>query len=241
MTAREKDRPAYVRYSFVYPIHNEAERLHNLAGIIDFFRTRLSEPFEVLLVNNGSTDGTSALARGLVLSYPEVRLIEIERVGRGNALRDGFLAARGDLVGVSAIDRAWDERFFVEAAGLLGPGGVDVVYGPKTHPGSDVHRPLLRGLVSTLSRAFLSLLFAVPLQDTQCIKLFVKRRCPFIQELGPYNYFAETEFFLRARRHGLKATAIPVSVRDTNRGSKVRPSSLGRFLFEAAHFRFSNK
>ena len=227
-------------YSLIFPIHNEEARIHNICAIIDFFKANLLENFEIILVSNGSTDATNTLANELALKFPQVKLIETSKVGRGNALRLGFLAARGKLVGVCAIDRAWDEHFFLEAAEIFRTSNIDIVYGPKTHPHSKISRPFIRRVISYFSKLYIAFLFNMPLEDTQCIKLFKKESCSFIENLGDYNYFAEVEFYLYAKSAHLKAVSIPVLVCDSNLHSKVRLISLWQFLLEAMHFRFKN-
>src|SRR6478736_2359601 len=92
------------RISIVIPVYNEEGILH--AAVVDL-RERLA-PFgwhyEIVLAENGSRDGTIAVADALAGKYPEVRRISVGSPNYGLALRAGILAARGDLVLCDEID-----------------------------------------------------------------------------------------------------------------------------------------
>src|SRR5260370_15143467 len=84
--------------SIVMPAHNEAGYLDDaVASVVESLRAR-PRPFEVLICENGSNDGTQALAKRLKGDYPEVRALSLPAPDYGAALRAGFLAAKGDLV-----------------------------------------------------------------------------------------------------------------------------------------------
>ena len=226
-----------IRCTIIVPVHNERKNIvRNLRSLTDAVRAQLGgAAFELLLIDNGSTDGTETLA-AQVAEETGARLLCVATKGRGVALRHGFSEAKGECVGVLSIDRAWSEEFLGEALALL-DAGADVVYGPKSHPGSRVNRPRVRGMASIVTRWVLFLFFGLRPQDTQCIKCFRIAKIPFLAELHNYNYFAETEFFLRASRCDLTTRSIPVAVKDPGLGSKVRIGSFFEFLKEAWHFK----
>lgn len=223
--------------SIVLPVYNERRAIEtNAQQISDRLATLLEgKSFEIIIVDNGSTDETELVAAAIT-SIPGVVYVRIPERGRGGALKKGFSVARGRYIGVLSIDRAWDEEFLpwaIEEA----EKGFDIVYGPKSHPQSRVKRPLVRGVGSLVIRLIMLVLFGRLFQDTQCIKLFRAAAVPYIGELRTYNYFAETEFFLRGLQLGIPSIGIPVTVRDFRRESKVRFSSLIEFLREARDFR----
>lgn len=223
--------------SIILPVYNERETIRrNVPEICARLEVLLrSRAFELIIVDNGSTDGSELLAEELSV-LPQVVYVRIPERGRGGALKEGFTMARGTYVGVLSIDRAWDEEFLPLAIERL-EGGVDIVYGPKTHPQSRVKRPLVRGAGSMAIRLLMLALFGRFFHDTQCIKVFRAAAVPYIGELRTYNYFAETEFFLRALKLGIPSVGIPVTVKDFRRDSKVRLGSFIEFMREARDFR----
>ncbi len=94
--------PINPRVSVVIPIHNEAALLER--AIADLFRElehRSIVLYELLLVENGSTDGTLAVLERLARGLPVVRLLRSETASYGYALAAGMRAATGDLMGTS--------------------------------------------------------------------------------------------------------------------------------------------
>ncbi len=208
----------------------------NLTSIYENLSAIISDRLEILLVNNGSTDATDRLCRDFAASNRQVKCINLQSRGRGRALREGFCAAQGEFVAVGAIDRAWNEKFYSEALKTLSVQSFDVIFGPKTHTLSRVQRPWFREFCSSISRIGLKFLFQELCHDTQCIKMFRKSRILFLSELGNYNYFSDTEFFLRCLSGNLRLGFLPVEVRDNCRESKVKFSSYLEYMREAHSF-----
>jgi glycosyltransferase involved in cell wall biosynthesis len=224
--------------SFVFPVFNEEIRIYNLPSIVDYFRGVFPIKFEILIVCNGCTDSTFSIAKVMTQSIPELRVIETSARGRGHALRIGFQECLGYYAAVCAIDRAWDESFYIQAFELIIDSQLDIVYGQKTHPRSRVSRPFSRRLISCFAILYNYIMFGSLAGDMNCIKLFKKSSCDFLDSLGNYNYFAEAEFFLRASRSHCRCGFLPVNVVDSNLGSKVKLTSILAYLFDSVHFRF---
>src|SRR5947208_9146421 len=84
--------------TIVMPAFNEAEILEtSVKSVVEGVRERRT-PFEVVIVENGSTDGTDAIADSLSTSFPEVRVEHRADADYGRALRAGLLSARGEIV-----------------------------------------------------------------------------------------------------------------------------------------------
>jgi glycosyltransferase involved in cell wall biosynthesis len=224
--------------SLIFPVYNEQDRLNNLPFIIEYFRACFFSDFELIVVCNACTDQTFNRATAFATRFPEIRVLDTPVPGRGNALKLGFLHSSGELIAVCAIDRAWDESFYLTAREILNSGNYDVVFGPKSHPDSKVVRPIYRTLPSYLLKIYLMLMFQMPNVDTNCIKMFRRRSCRFLDDLSNFNYFAETEFYLLALKNKLRAISVPVSVNDSNHGSKVRLSSFFQFVSESIRYKF---
>lgn len=207
------------------PAFNEAEFLERaVRDVVEGLAARGHEA-EILVVENGSTDGTAALARRLAESVPGVRAVSLPRADYGAALRAGFLAARGDVVTNFDVDY-YDLGFVDATLGLLTEqGGPDLVVGSKRAAGADDQREWPRRLITSAFTLLLRRGFGLGVSDTHGMKamrrqplLALVERCRFGTDLF------DTELVLRAERAGLGVVEIPVSVRESrpSRTSIVR-------------------
>jgi glycosyltransferase involved in cell wall biosynthesis len=205
--------------SVVMPAHNEAELLRtSVTEVVAGLRTR-AEPFEVLIVENGSTDTTLELARTLAAEHDEVRAITRPDADYGAALRQGLLVATGDVVITFDVDY-YDLEFLAKAVGTVGPAPAPaIVVGSKRGPGADDRRSWGRRLVTWVFAMLLRLVFGLRVSDTHGMKGMERtrasalaRECRFDRDLF------DTELVIRAERAGLGVTEIPVTV------SERRPS-----------------
>lgn len=202
-----------VHISIVIPVYNEEGILH--AAVVDL-RERLAPlgwRYEILLAENGSRDGTVAVANELAAKYPEVRVFSLGAPNYGQALRAGILAARGDLVLCDEIDLG-DVDFHRRAVELL-ETGAEMVIGSKLIDGAADERPLFRHAASIVYTALLRGLLDFRGSDTHGLKAFVRESIAPIAEscLTDKDVFA-SELVIRAYRAGLRAVEIPIRVKE---------------------------
>jgi glycosyltransferase involved in cell wall biosynthesis len=200
--------------SIVIPIYNEARMLE---GAVERLRQDLrAAPFsyEILLAENGSRDGTVALAERLSQRFDEVRTFSVGEPNYGLALRTGIGRARGALVICEEIDLC-DVDFQCRAVELLKGGNVDMVIGSKLMAGARDQRPLFRHAASVAYTTLLRLLLGFSGSDTHGLKAFRKAvvgdiaaRCVVDEDV-----FA-SELVIRAYRRRVAIVEIPVSLRE---------------------------
>lgn len=203
------------RVSVVMPAFNEAEILgSSVATVVDGLWAR-SERFELLIVENGSSDETLAIARAIAANVSEVRVEHRDEADYGRALRAGLLDATGDAVVNFDID--YFDLDFLDAAvaQVLAAGGPAIVVGSKRSEGSTDNRDPLRKFATLVFSIILRVVFGLRVSDTHGIKAMRRvavepyaRICTFGQDLF------DTELILRVERAGLRAGEIPVEVRE---------------------------
>ena len=138
-----------VEVSVVLPAHNEVALLSStVLNIADGLRDR-GVDFEIVLVENGSSDGTLQLARLLSAQVAQLRAIDLGQADYGAALAAGFAAARADIIVSFDVDY-YDLAFFDAAVPLIRSGQAAVVLASKRAPGAQDRRPLLRRVLTTV-------------------------------------------------------------------------------------------
>ena len=202
--------------SIVMPAYNEAPFLADAVRQVHAGLRRLGHDAEIVVVENGSTDLTAAVARDLGAELGGVRALSLERADYGDALREGLLAATGEVVVNFDVDY-YDLDFLQEAVALItAEDGPHVVVGSKRATGSLDERPLARRLVTSGFALVLRRGFGLTVSDTHGMKalrrpalLGVVEQCRLGSDLF------DTELVLRAERLGLKVAEVPVAVRET--------------------------
>ena len=113
--------------SVVMPVYNERETIeHMIARVLAVRGIRI----ELIVVDDGSKDGTSDILRALAQTYP-FKLLHKPNGGKGSALRLGFAEVTGDLVVIQDADTEYSPEEFPELIELICQGRADVVYGSR--------------------------------------------------------------------------------------------------------------
>jgi glycosyltransferase involved in cell wall biosynthesis len=150
----------------IAPVHNGASFIANNLSAILATLTRLGRPIELIVVCDGSTDGSASIAE--TVDDPRLRVVRSpENEGKGAAILRGFESARGRLVGWIDSDLDIDPGVLIDAALRFERASVDAVIGSKRHPHSDVHYPMIRRVYSWGYQTLIRLLFRINVRDTQ--------------------------------------------------------------------------
>jgi dolichyl-phosphate beta-glucosyltransferase len=209
--------------SVVIPAYNEALRLRpTLRKVVEYLRgQRLG--YEVLVVDDGSTDTTAAVAEEFASDGVRV-LRQPENRGKGAVLRVGVLASRGDEVLLVDADLSTP----IEDLERLRPHlqEAEVVLGSRAVAGSDItlHQPVYREMMGRTFNLIIRLLGVRGLRDTQCgFKLLngeVARG--LFRELRIERFAYDVELVWLARRHGYRVIEVGVRWADSS-SSRVNP------------------
>lgn len=221
--------------SVVIPAYNEERRLGETLRRVDAFLAPLPADYELIVVDDGSSDGTAAAARAFSPARGRLRLLRNRRNrGKGASVRRGLAAARGGRVLFSDADLSTPITELPRLDAALDRGAA-VAIGSRAVRGSRVliPQPLYRMLMGKIFNRFVQLLVLPGLHDTQCgFKLFTREAARAIfrrQTLCGFGF--DVEVLYLARRQGWAVAEVPVEWRNSLQ-SRVSPGrdSLRMFL-----------
>jgi dolichyl-phosphate beta-glucosyltransferase len=201
--------------SVVLPAYNEEARLPATLAAWSEYLGAQPYAWEIVVADDGSRDGTAAAADGFAAGRPEVRVVRLPRNrGKGGAVREGVLAARGDVILFADADLGISAHFAAAALATI-DAGADVATGERslrTYASEErsVTR-LLAGLAVQISRRLLWLTFV---RDSQCgFKAFRRGAARAIFSRARIDSFAfDIEVLYLARRLGYRVRPFPVEM-----------------------------
>lgn len=199
--------------SIVIPAHNEEQRLpHTLARVMTFLD---KQPYEsdVWVVNSGSQDGTQAIAEEFAGEFPTIQVLRAERPGKGLAVRQGMLSAKGQYRFICDADLSMPIE---EVNRFLPPQLTDyeVAIGSREVPGAVRYaEPLHRHFIGRMFNWMVRIIAVPGIQDTQCgFKCFRGEIADDLfrrQRLDGWTFDVELLFIARRLGYGIVEVAIP--------------------------------
>jgi dolichyl-phosphate beta-glucosyltransferase len=216
--------------TIVVPALNEARRIEATLEKILAFATQRFDPLEVIVVDDGSIDGTAELVRKRFGAQVSV-LKRPQRGGKGAAVRSGIQAAQSPWI--LFVDA--DFSIPIQEIEKLLPHTerAPIVIGSKRAPGSEIEYPPLRKLLGGMGQYLISAFVVRGFHDTQCgFKLFradVAKQIFALQKLDGFGFDFEVLFL--AKRLGHAVSEVPVRCEHQG-GSTVRLKSYFKVLSE---------
>ncbi len=201
-----------MKVSIVLPAYNEAARIERAVREVENAAKALGYDYEIIIAEDGSTDGTDRIAARIAAENPRVKhLHSDERLGRGKALMRAFGEASGDIVVYMDVDLATDLAHLKELVDAI-VEGYDIATGSRLMKGSVAERPLKRDVASKVYNFLVRLFLGSKLRDHQCgFKAFRRDAILKIGELVEDNHwFWDTEVLVLAQRLGYRVKEIPV-------------------------------
>jgi GT2 family glycosyltransferase len=208
-----------MEYSIVIPAHNEAL---DLESFVRSFIESLPQGIvltEIVLVENGSTDGTLRACYRLQQSYPElIRVLSIARASYGEAIKQGILQSRGTHLSILECD-CLNTDFVSDSIKLFQTQGARFIVASKRHPESFDGRPWRRRAFTFLyNYFFLHIFFSYPGTDTHGLKSMEAACAKQLCELAlTSDEVFQTEIVLLAWRLGVNIHERPLRIRETRR------------------------
>ena len=218
------------RVDVIIPVLNEEAVLARSVRTLHLFLTEnLHHEWRIVVADNGSRDGTLALAKRLAEEMENVDWLHVPEAGRGRALSRAWLASEADVLAYMDVDLSTDLEAFPRLVSAVADQGFDLSAGSRLSRGSETTRSLKREVLSRGYVLITNLLFGTRIPDTQCGFKAISRTAartllPFVRDTG---WFWDTELLLLAAKGGWRLTFVPVRwVEDTDSRVKVVDTSL---------------
>ena len=206
----------------VLPAYNEQESLESAVAKALTALEKLSDDFEILVVDDGSKDETGILLERLVKeNYPRVRgLRHIENRGYGAAIRTGFEAGRKELVFYTDADNQFDISELAHFLPLIDE--YDVIVGFRVYRYDTVVRSMLSWVYNRLVR----ILFRVKVRDVDCAFKLFRREVIDAITIESDDFFVDAELVAKARRWNFRLL---------EKGVRHYPRMAGETTVQASH------
>ncbi|MEN6442463.1 MAG: dolichyl-phosphate beta-glucosyltransferase [Methanoregula sp.] len=207
----------------IIPVFNDRQALERAIPVSIDTLSAITGSFELIVAEDGSTDGSAFFVKDYEKRDPRVRLLHSDdRLGRGRALNRAFHEARGSIVCYYDVDLATDMQHLSTLI-LAIRNGADISTGSRLLPDSDIVRTEGREIASRTYNFLVRLFLGSRLYDHQCgFKGFNKERILAVLPLIHSNHwFWDTELLVRAQRAGYTVTEFPVRWR-AGKGTTVR-------------------
>ena len=210
--------------SLILPCYNEekifTESVISIQSVLD--GSRLS--YEIIFVDDGSRDATPRYIKKLCAHDHRCRaLFHPKNTGRGKAVADGFLSARGTIVGYMDIDCEVPPVYIPDIVRMLLGGKVDGVVGKRVY--RTTVSSLIREILSVGYKKLVSSLLHTGGMDTESgYKFFLRKKIlPVLSECHDPHWFWDTEIIVFSLRRGLRILEYPVLfLRRFDKSSSVR-------------------
>jgi len=225
-----------VFFSIVIPAHNEEGCVgETCLAIISEFSAQGISDFEILVVNDNSSDATEDMLRALAAEWPQVRYVNNPPPhGYGFAVRRGLAEFRGDCACIVMADLSDAPRDIVAYHRLMREGH-ECAFGSRFIRGSRVAGyPLPKLLLNRLANWFIKTLFRIPYNDiTNAFKCYHRQTIEGLHPLLSHHFNLTVEMPLKAIIRGYEYAVLPISWTNRTAGeSKLRIQEMGsRYLF----------
>lgn len=207
------DVPLSTRVDVVIPVLNEAHVLAKSVGTVRaFLQQSMPCQWRVVVVDNGSTDGTDKVARELVAQHGDVVFLQLTQRGRGRALRYAWTQSDADVVSYMDVDLSTELPALPKMVKSIVVDGFSLATGSRLLPESRTTRSFKREFISRSYNLFVKAVLWTSFSDAQCGFKAMSRRsvAALVPEVEDQAWFFDTEVLTLAEKRGFRIADIPV-------------------------------
>jgi glycosyltransferase involved in cell wall biosynthesis len=197
----------------VIPVLNEAHVLEKSVLTVRAFLTEnVQHRWRVVVVDNGSTDGTDRVAHSLVERFADVAFLHLHERGRGRALRHAWTTSPADVVCYMDVDLSTELAALPKLVDGILFDGYDVGTGSRLMRESRTTRSFKRELISRTYNLMVRTVLRTTFSDAQCGFKAVSRRAvdAIVPHIADQSWFFDTELLTLAEKWGFRILDVPV-------------------------------
>ncbi|MFH1106103.1 MAG: glycosyltransferase [Candidatus Aenigmatarchaeota archaeon] len=196
--------------SAILPVYNESAVLRSSVRRLERALEKTEYDYEIIISEDGSTDGTEGVAEELAKKNKKIRFIHsAKRLGKGGGIKKSLKYAKGEVLFFTDIDLSADLACLDEL--IEGAKENSICVGSRMLPDSKVDRQMIRSIASRVYNLLVRLLFKTEIKDMQCgFKAFHKNMKNILLAAKSNGWFWDTEVLLLAERNRIKVKQIPV-------------------------------
>lgn len=197
----------------VIPVLNEAHVLEKSVHTVrQFLAQHLPYKWRIVVADNGSTDGTDAVALKLEGQFADVVFVQLALKGRGRALRHAWMQSTADIVGYMDVDLSTELAAIPRAVKAIAENGHDIAVGSRLMRESQTKRKFKREFISRAYNVFVKAVLWTRFSDAQCGFKFVTREVieRIVPQIKDQSWFFDTELLVLAEKQGYRVKDLPV-------------------------------
>jgi len=196
------------------PVLNEERVIEkSVTTLVDFLKKNCPYRWNIVVVDNGSSDRTPEIAKMLSRKFKEVSYLRLEKRGRGRALRTAWQKSNADICSYMDVDLSTDLNAFMPLINAIALEGNDIATGSRLIKGAKIKRSFKRELLSRVYVLMLKSVLGIEFRDAQCGFKAVSRKV--INDVLPLvldqEWFFDSELLFKAQRYNYKIKEIPVT------------------------------
>jgi glycosyltransferase involved in cell wall biosynthesis len=198
--------------SILLPAYNEASQIEKCVLEVEATVSSFSKSYEIIVSEDGSTDGTDAIVNKMAKFNPNLILLHSPtRLGKGKAIKNALSSSKGNVIVFMDVDLATNLECLPQVLRLVKENG-GMAIGSRHVEGSRVQRRVSRTLFSLTYNLFVRMLFLDGVHDHQCGFKVMSREVAeaVLSNIKSDGYFFDTEMIVRCKKLGFPVVEVGV-------------------------------